>query len=74
MAWHRVESSWVDAVDYQAETGTLYVRYKDKQGNPTVTCRYDNVDPSTGFGILSAPSKGKYVHRFLFRRPYTVVS
>lgn len=41
MAWHQVESSWVDAVDYRAEENALYVRYKDRQGNPTVTCRYD---------------------------------
>jgi hypothetical protein len=74
MAWQTVNSSWLAAVDYRAEEMALYVRFKDKRGRFTVTARYDNVDPTLGFGLLEAPSKGEYFHSSgLIRRRYTLV-
>lgn len=66
-----VESSWIFSVDYYPETATLVVRFKDKKGRITATCQYEDVDPTRGFGLLNAPSKGKYFHESgLIRKPY----
>lgn len=72
--WVDVDSSWLQAVKYEAKSASLYVRFKDKAGNPTVTARYDGVDPATGFGLINAPSKGEYFHRSgLIKRRYVLV-
>ena len=75
MAWVTVEPSWLAAIDYQPETATLLVRFKDKQGRFTVTARYNGISPELGVGLLNAPSKGKYFHSSgLINRPYTLVA
>jgi hypothetical protein len=59
----QVDSSWIYSVDYYPEGAVLIVRFKDKKtGHITATCRYENVDPIRGFGLLNAPSKGTYFH------------
>lgn len=74
MAWQTVDSSWLAAVDYQPESATLLVRFKDKQGNFTVTAEYKNIPPELGFGLLNAESKGVFFHQSgLIKRPYTLV-
>ena len=73
--WISVDSSWLSAVKYDAETSTLWIRFKDKKGNSTVTARYENVDPTRGFGLIEAESKGEYFHSSgLIRKAYTIVS
>jgi len=59
-----VNSSWVDAIKYDDETGELSVRF-----NSGVVCIYD-VDPDTAEGMLRASSKGKFVWRNLYHLPY----
>lgn len=71
----QVDSSWIFSVDYYSETGTLVVRFKDKKtGRITRTCQYDGVDPTRGFGLLNAPSKGVYFHASgLYKRDHKVL-
>jgi hypothetical protein len=69
--WHPVSSSWVSAIRFVGEN-TLDVQYHDKRGAPTVICRYNQ--PVQRFkDMLASPSKGKFVHRYLYRLPYTII-
>jgi hypothetical protein len=70
--WITVGSSWVDA--YQYDSGTLFVRYKSRDGVPTVTCQYDDISFDLWLEFLAAESKGKFIHKHLIRHPYKIVS
>ncbi len=68
----QVQSSYLDAVEYDAATSVLKIRFKRKDGRITGTATYLGVDPTRAFGLLNAPSKGSYFHSSgLSKRPYT---
>ncbi len=67
-----VSSSYLDAVEYDAATAVLRIRFKNKKGRITGTATYLNVDPGRALGLLNAPSKGVYFHASgLSKRHYT---
>lgn len=67
-------SSWVWGLRYQAVMTALDVQYKDKLRRLTALCRYPGVHINTYHGMRRAMSKGKFVHRNLYRRPYIQLS
>jgi hypothetical protein len=70
-----VSSSWVHSIGIDSDMGqsSLYVQYKDKDGNLTVCCRYDGFGPDEYRQFLRARSKGRWVHANLMGRSYTIV-
>lgn len=56
---HPVVSSNLKEVGYDAETRTLYVRFK---GNPVALHAYDNVPPEVHRDLIGASSVGAYFH------------
>ena len=71
MNWVNFSSSYVNKALY--ESGTLFVQYKDAKGRPTVTCQYDNVGLDICTGLLSSPSKGRFVNSHIRSLPYKIV-
>lgn len=55
-----VASSNLSAVEYDAETKTLYIRFHSGS-----TYAYSNVPESIYNGLMSAASKGSYHHTFI---------
>jgi hypothetical protein len=68
----KVQSSWVDAIAYDG--GDLFVRYKDKEGKPTVLCKYEGITLDQWIDFLGAPSKGQWIHANIIKHPYTIVA
>lgn len=67
---NRVKSSnvWaygIDIVDNDAKEGDVYVQFKNKEGGPGDTYIYYDVDLMTWKKVLSYPSKGAAVWKFL---------
>ena len=56
MEWQQVESSWLDRVGYDKETGTLAVQMQ----NSSDVYEYRNVPEEVFRGLLEAESKGSY--------------
>src|SRR5207249_1251669 len=69
-----VISSWVRYVILTAG-GELAVQFYDKKHKrPDVTCLYPGTTASWFMLMLAAPSKGKWVHAWLYKkRPYLIV-
>lgn len=73
--WVRVKSSWVYAMKFDYANKRLFVQFKKGKLNaPGVVCRYDNTQTRTAKDMFRAASMGKFVHRHLYHRPYTIVS
>lgn len=48
------------------DAGTLFVGFKDRNGNPTVVVQYDDPVPlEVWLDFLQAPSKGIWVHEHI---------
>ena len=56
MEWRQVESSWLDRVGYDRETGTLMVQMQ----NSSDVYEYRNVPEEVYGELLAAESKGSY--------------
>ncbi len=54
--WQQMESSWLERVGYDRETGTLVVRMQ----NSSDVYEYRNVPEEVFKGLLEAKSKGAY--------------
>ncbi len=68
MNWTTVSSSWVLAIAYEDTTQELYVRFR-----PATTCVYAGISQAQAQSFMTAPSKGKWVHRNLYGRGYRIV-
>ena len=66
MQWQNVRSSMAHSVYY--DFGDLYIRYRDRKGKVTATVHYPNVDLDLWLAFLSAPSKGKFIHAYIYHR------
>lgn len=60
-----VASSNLRAVDYNYSNGTLTILFRNGR-----TYEYYNVPQHIFEGLLSAPSKGRYHHRYIKPYPY----
>lgn len=67
------QSSWVMYLDYIPTSQALDVQFKDRQKRPTALIRYPNMTAVYYYGMKNDPSKGKYVHKHLYKRPYIPV-
>jgi hypothetical protein len=66
-----VQSSWVSQLILTGQE--LAVTYY-KKNKPNVTCLYPGTSPSWFLLGCTAPSKGRFVHAFLYRRrPYRII-
>lgn len=62
----RVRSSNIFAIAYRYETRTLEVSFKDKDTDaPKSVYHYDGVPLTLYQGLMSAPSHGVYLNRFI---------
>lgn len=67
-------SSWLHSYYYDTESSSLYIRFKDKKGRVTVTCRYDEIPVEVWVGMIMASSKGEFFHQSgLYIWPYKIV-
>lgn len=60
MDWIEVESSNIDAVAYDSDSETLYIRFKGG-----AEYEYRDVPEFVYEGLLEAESKGKYFWRYI---------
>jgi len=67
------QSTWVVYLDYIPTSQALDVQFKDRHKKLTALIRYPNVTDVYYYGMKNDPSKGKYVHKHLYRRPYIPV-
>lgn len=68
------ESSWLHSYYYDSAESALYVRFKNKKGRLTVTCRYDEIPLGVWMGLILASSKGEFFHNSgLILWPYKIV-
>jgi hypothetical protein len=70
-------SDWVSRAEWFKDGSAIgspgpcvVVTYKDKQGAETVSCLYSGFTRYQWRLFLAAPSKGKFVHRWLYDKPY----
>lgn len=56
----KVESSNVESVGFNRESGTLEVEYKNG-----LIYQYAGVKPDAYAGLLAAKSKGRYLHQYI---------
>lgn len=61
----RVASSNLWAVDYNPQTRTLTIQFRSGR-----IYEYYNVPQNVFDGLLAAPSKGRYHHRYIKRYSY----
>lgn len=67
------QSSWVWGLRYQLLMSAHDIQYKDKHKRQTALCRYPNTHINTYYAMRRAMSKGKFVHRNLYKRPYILL-
>ena len=67
------KSSWVYGLRYQAVMTAHDIQYKDKLKRLTALCRYPGTHINTYHAMRRAMSKGKFVHRNLYRKPYILL-
>ena len=60
-----VNSSNLRAVGYNPQTGTLTIQFRNNR-----IYEYFNVPQHIFDGLLTAPSKGRYHHKYIKRYPY----
>lgn len=65
-----VESSQIFAIGYHAETSTLAIRFKTKDGEPAALYHYEQVTPEDFKAFRDAASIGSYFYRHI--KPYDV--
>ena len=58
-------SSNIHSVGYDADNSVLYIRFKDKNGNPTALWRYEGVLAGEYKAFMGAPSLGKYFQHYI---------
>ena len=63
MMWHPVSSTWLHALRYEELTGSLQIRFLDG-----AVCEYDLVGWDLWQAFLAAPSKGTFVHQFIYKK------
>lgn len=65
--WIDVSSSWLESIRY--DSGDLYIKFKDG-----AICHYAGVSLDTWTDLLTAPSKGKFMHSSgLNKKKYTLL-
>ena len=64
--WVGVKSSWCRKIRYNQEKQKLFVQFKS-----SFIARYPNIPVSLAKQMFLANSQGKFVHKYLYRLPYT---
>lgn len=64
------QSSWVHSYRYNPARLMLQMKFKNRRGRITVSVVYPNVTRTTALYLNRAKSKGKFVWRHLYYRPY----
>lgn len=64
----REHSSWVDGIEYTGDNNKLRVQFRGG-----ATCEYDGITPDQAKAFNEASSKGRWVWRNLYNRPYKKV-
>lgn len=73
MPWiYTPRSTWVHSWRYYAPDLLLQVKFKDKRGRITARCQYLNIAPNVAANMRRVASAGKFVHRWLYKLPYTL--
>lgn len=60
-----VESSNIHSVAYDPESGKLFIRFKNKAGDPTTLYEYSGVPSHVYEEMLTAPSVGRYFSQYV---------
>ncbi len=73
-----VNSSWVQAMKWvpgkdDRDDGMLFVLFRPKGNGSGALVRYDHISEAFYDEFYAAGSKGRFVHLYLYDRPYTLV-
>ena len=60
MAYQRINSDHIDAIDYDLDASDLHVRFNDG-----AEWTYHDVPRDVAEGLLSTPSPGRYLHTMI---------